>query len=112
MKTKSVFTGLAAAALLLSMPANAAIAGDHASGVTGSVARSSGTTIYSDDTADDDQWTRANWNARGGGEGGINNESGPNTTASTNTGHEITAVQACRSESYRPMFCSNWNNWH
>lgn len=113
MSRQRITSILAGGILLIAGAANVAIADDHASGVTGSVAKSSGTTITSEDNADDGSWTRANWNSAGGGEGGVSNKSGPNTTVSEDTGENITAVQACRSElPPRAMTCSGWNNWH
>ena len=90
--------------------AAAASAGDHKSTTTGAESISVSTTISSKDTAGDGNWTRANWNSASG-EGGINNKSGSGTTASGNTGKDITAVQACRSNpGLTGMSCGTWNN--
>ncbi|MDO5729751.1 MAG: hypothetical protein Q4P71_09040 [Actinomycetaceae bacterium] len=113
MRINKTISIIALSLMLASGGMNIAVAGNHASGVTGSVARSIGTVIYSSDTAADNHASRANWNAVGGTSGGLTNHSGAGSTVSRNTGENISAVQACRAETFpRPMTCSGWNNWY
>lgn len=86
-----------------------ALAANHSASMTGSTAKSVGKVIYSYDTAADSKFTRANWTVKGAS-GGVTNRSGSGSVASRNTGHDIKAVQACRSRTALPMICTSWNN--
>lgn len=109
MRGKSIALALAVGTAVSVGASGAAFAGSHGATTTGSKAYSYGTTIYNRDTVADGDWTRSNWNAPTGS-GGISNQSGYNTTVSKGTGHDITAVQACRSRNALPMVCSSWNS--
>jgi len=109
---RRVGSGVIAASVMLAAglaTTGVAWAQSHSASITGSSAWSSTTWVYNKDTASDSQWTRSNWNSASGS-GGLSNTGGNGVTSYKNTGKDITAVQACKSQTLQPMACSSWNN--